>query len=138
MAKFDAGTAVESLEYDFTAYGGSEGVIPEPSSGTVKAYFRAGKDLAKEMRKFKGISDALGDVDNLSEEEITSRMAMIEEAEEGVDELQERQRGMLVDLCGGAVTRDELDRLPFRVFQAFSKWLIGEISPKRTTPGSKG
>lgn len=137
MAKFDAGTAVESLEFDFTAYGGNEGVIPEPSSGAVKAYFRAGKALAKDMRKFKGIADQIGDTEDLTDEEITERMSMIEEAEEGVDELQGKQRHMLADLCGGAITVDDLDRLPFRVFQAFNQWLLGEISPKRTTPGSK-
>lgn len=138
MAKFDAGLAVEALEFDFTAYGGGAGVIPEPSSGAVKAYFRSAKGLAKDLRKFKGIADQMGDIENLSEEEITDRMSLIEEAEEGADELQDKQRHMLADLCGGAITVDDLDRLPFRVFQAFNSWLLGEISPKRTTPGSKG
>lgn len=138
MAKFNAAEAVESLEFDFTAYGGGSGVIPEPSSGTVKAYFRSMKALAKDMKKFKGIADQLGDVEEMSEEEIADRMGMIEEAEEGVDELQEKQRHMLADLCGNAITTDDLDRLPFRVFQAFNAWLLGEITPKRTTPGSKG
>jgi len=138
MAKFNAATAVESLEYDFTAYGGQAGVIPEPSTGLVKGYFRAMKALAKDMRKFKGIADQLGDVENMSDEEIADRMGMIEEAEEGVDELQDKQRHMLADLCGGAITVDDLDRLPFRVFQAFNQWLLGEIAPKKTTPGSQG
>lgn len=138
MAKFDAGAAVEALDYDFTAFGGKEGTIPEPSSGAVKGYFRSMKDLAKEMRKFKGIAEQIGDVEGLTDEEITARMSMIEEAEEGVDELQEKQKHMLASLCGGEITYDDLDRLPFRVFQAFNTWLLGEITPKKTTPGSKG
>jgi hypothetical protein len=137
MSKFDAGTAIEALEFDFTAYGGSEGVIPEPSSGSVKTYFRSMKDLAKEARKFKGIADSLGNVDDLTDDEISERMASIEEAEEGADQLADMQKRALADLCSGTPSYEELGQLPYRVFQAFNRWLVSEINPKKEAPGSK-
>jgi hypothetical protein len=137
MSKFNAGAAVEKLEYDFTDYGGSEGIIPEPSSGAVKAYFRSMKDLAKEARKFKGIADSLGEVDDLDDEQLADRMSTIEEAEEGADQLAEMQKRALAELCSNKPTFDEIEALPYRVFQAFNRWLVAEIAPKKEAPGSK-
>lgn len=37
---------------------------------------------------------------------------------------------------GGSPTYEELLDLPMRVQQAFNQWMIGEIRPKATTPGS--
>ncbi len=134
---FNAGEVLEPLDYDFSAFGGPVGVIPEPSSGAVKDYFRAMKNLAKEARKFKDIEAKLGNIDDVSDEELAERMATIDEAEEGADELQRAQKEALAALCSNTPSFDELDRLPFRIFTAFNKWLVGEINPKTAAPGSK-
>lgn len=134
---FNAGEILEPLDYDFSKYDGPVGTVPEPSSGAVKGYFRAMKNLAKEARKFKDIEKALGDeeeIDSLPDEELAERMSMLDEAEEGVDMLQKQQKEALAALCSNQPSFDELDRLPHRVFQAFNKWLIGEINPKKDSP----
>lgn len=155
MARFDAGQAVESLEYDFTAYGGNAGAIKEPSTGQVNAFFNGMKTLFKEVRQIQNslnLSDT--EMDKMSEEEISEAMAKIDEAESGASEYQTRSLELLAELCGakwedvtddegavvdkrlvgGAPTLDELNDLPYRVLTAFSQWLIKEIQPKKTTP----
>lgn len=140
---FNAAEVLEPLDYDFTSFNGPDGkplpkgTVPEPSSGAVKAYFRAMKDLAKEARRFKDIEKKLGNIDEISDEELAERMATVDEAEEGADELQRNQKVALAGLCSDNPSLEVLEALPFRIFMAFNKWLIGEINPKTAAPGSK-
>lgn len=135
---FNAGEVLEPLDYDFSAFGGPVGTVPEPSTGDVRGYFKAMKDMAKEARKYKDIEAKLGDVDDLTDEELADRMATLDEAEEGVNELQRLQKEALAGLCSNQPSFDELDRLPHRVFQAFNTWLVGEIAPKKDRSGPQG
>lgn len=160
MSKFVAGTAVERLEYDFTDFDGGKGFIPEPTRGAVKSYFKGLKALMRETADLRGAAE--GDSDEMSDEEVAALMAKADEAEERSEEYHTRSIGLLAELCGaereevditvgeqeepvdnivkyvgGSPTYDELQALPFRVFQAFNQWLVTEIQPKKTTPGTK-
>jgi hypothetical protein len=157
MAKFVPSQHVETLEYDFTQYGGSEGVIPEPTTGKVNGFFKATKDMVKEVNALRGVIEDV-EVENMSDEDMIARMAKIDEAEEASSEFQKRTIENLAILCGaerqynadheerglpeynvvgGSPSFQDFEKLPFRVLQAFSQWLMNEIRPKRTTPGTK-
>jgi len=161
MAKFNAATAVESLDYDFTAYGGGEGVVPEPSTGAVNTFFNNMKILAKEVTALSELAKEV-DVEGMTDEDLAKHMASIDEAQAGAEHYQRKTIENLAELCGGVrefeeihtesaeepVTKietvvggspsvDDLSKLPYRVLQAFSQWLMGEIRPKKTTPGTK-
>lgn len=159
MAKFVPSQYVEKLEYDFTDYGGSEGVIPEPSTGRVNQFFKHMKNMAKDVNQLRGAADEIGDdeIENMSDEAMIERLKKVEEVEVAGSEFQQRTIQNLAFLCGGEFieTLDddnnvieirvdggspstvEFDKLPFRVLQAFSTWLMGEIRPKATTRATK-
>lgn len=159
MGKFDAATAVEDLEYDFTKYGAGSGTIVEPSSGQVNGFFRGLRDIISEIR---GLQTLAGDLDeDTSPEELAEKMGQVEEASEGASRLQQRTMELIAEMCGatwqevpdpdpgdlaegdkpptikalvgGEPSFDQLEKLPFRVLQAFNQWLMGEIAPKKTT-----
>lgn len=151
MAKFDAGAAVEPMEFDFTAYGGSKGVIPEPGTGAVNQFTKRTKAMLKEVKNMQGLAAEAEKMEDLTDEEMAEQMGKIDEVEEGANRLQEATITNLALLCGAKESKDdegntvivggspgveELRLLPFRVLQAFSTWLMGEIRPKRTAPAT--
>lgn len=161
MAKFDAGTAVEKLEYDFSAFGGGIGDIQEPTTGQVSYFFKEMKKMIKEVRALtKGAGEA--DDSEMSDEEMAEHIAKMDENAKGAEQYQEQSVELIAELCGakwvdkpnvdqpsegpevihqvlegGAPSLAELQALPHRHLQAFSTWLIAEISPKKGTPGTK-
>ena len=147
MAKFVPSEHVERLEYDFTEYGGSTGVIPEPSTGRVNGFFRDMKSMMREVSALQSLVKDL-DVEEMSEEDMVAKMSQVEEAEAVGSEFQQRSMENLAILCGATRNDDgtieggtpgvaEFELLPYRVLQAFSTWLMGEIRPKKETPGTK-
>lgn len=153
MAKFDAATAVELLEYDFTKFGGTKGEVQEPTTGQVNAFFAEMRLVIQEVRAMQGkTGDMGGSTDGMSEEEIADRMAAIEEASEGAQHYQTRTVELIAQLCGaewqdqgedarvlvgGAPSFDDVSRLPYRILQAFSKWMVESIRPKEETPATR-
>lgn len=145
MAKFIPKEHIEALEYDFTEYGGTDGVIAEPTTGRVNAFFKNMKGLIKDVNALqKSVKDF--DEDEMSDEELAERVAQMDEAEGAASEYQVRTIEYLAELCGatrdddgnmvgGSPSMEDLSKLPYRVLQAFSAWLMGEIRPKKTTPG---
>lgn len=156
MAKFDAGTAVETLDYDFTAFGGGEGTISEPTTGQVNGFFKDMKKMIKEVKALQKQAKGLEAVDleeDLTDEQVAETMGKMDEAEAGADQFQHRTIEALARLCGaswevneadpedrtlvgGSPSMEQLQTLPYRHLQAFSEWLMGEIRPKKTTPGT--
>lgn len=151
MARFDAGTAVDTLDYDFKAYGGSVGTIHEPSTGSVNRFFKNMKAMVKEVNALNTTVKDLK-VEELSDEELESAMVKMDEAEAGASVYQTRSIEYIAELCGatretvedpenpgrmievvngGTPSVDDLTLLPYRVLQAFSTWLVGEIRPKK-------
>lgn len=143
MARFNAATAVETLDYDFTAFGGGEGVIPEPSTGAVNRFFKDMKKLIKEVKK---LQKAMEDV-NLENEDEVAELPDLDE-DDSTSEFQEQTLVLIAELCGakrdddgelikesGTPSFNDLEKLPYRVLQEFSKWLMESIRPKKTTPG---
>lgn len=159
MAKFDAATAVELLEYDFTKYGGSKGEVQEPTTGQVSYFFAEMRKVMQEVRA-QGSNKIDEITEEMSEEEIAEKMDAIEEASAGAQHFQQRTIELLAELCGakwepadteeadgptepvlvlvgGAPSYDDLTTLPYRVLQAFSKWLVEAIRPKETTQDTR-
>lgn len=147
MAKFVPSDHVERLEYDFTEYGGGEGVIKEPSTGKVNGFFADMKAMMKQVKELQAVAKDL-DIEDMSDEQMIEKMSQVEEAEAKGSEFQQQTIENIAVLCGaerqedgsivgGAPSVEDLQKLPYRVLQAFSQWLMGEIRPKATTPGSR-
>lgn len=151
MAKFVPADHVEALEFDFTEYGGREGRITEPTTGTVNKFFKNMKNMMKEVNALQREIGADPDKE-LTDEEVAAQIAQMDESDAKIGQFQVRTIENIAELCGakrevdedgnervvgGSPSVDDLSKLPYRVLQAFSAWLMGEIKPKRTTPGSK-
>lgn len=128
MAQFNAGSAVESLDYDFTDYvPGCAGTIPEPSTEQIEAYFDRAREVAQEVMAIKGKMDKIKDADgddnaeNLSEEEVTEIVTDLESID--VHGMQAKMVDLIADLCSQQPTSEQITALPFRVRQAFIKWV---------------
>jgi acyl-CoA reductase-like NAD-dependent aldehyde dehydrogenase len=155
MAKFIPSEHVERLEYDFTEYGGEAGTIAEPTTGQVNQFFNNMKSMFKEVRNLAKMAESAGNanIEDMTEEQVAEQMGAVDEASEAATEFQARTIEALAELCGakwedgedddekkvlvgGSPSLQQLELLPYRVMQAFSTWLLGEIRPKKTTPGT--
>lgn len=135
MAKFDAGNAVEAMEYDFTAFGGSKGVVPEPESKQVDQFFRIARDLAREAKasqKEKGLDK----IEEMTDAEAAEVLASVE-VDDQSEEYENRLSEAVGALCTNSPPAAEIKRLPFRVRAAFMSWLIGQLRPEAPRPATK-
>lgn len=161
MAKFVPSEHVERIEYDFTEYGGGAGVIPEPTTKKVNDFFHNMKVMVREVQVAqKALKDKAGqledidDIEELDDERLAGAMDAMDEVEGATGEYQRRTMENIAVLCGGEWVEPEeeggvwtvsggspdlpaLQTLPFRALQAFSTWLVKEIQPKKTAPGTR-
>ena len=153
MAKFNAATAVERMEYDFTEYGGGEGVIPEPTTQAVNEFFSEARAIMKRAKELQArVQGDRAEVSDLNNEEAIEALSnLADEAGDLTNQVQDDMARAISILCGaqwvgengsatlvgGSPTADQLKTLPFRVMQAFSTWIMEEIRPKKVAPGTK-
>jgi len=115
---FDAGKFVDVLDYDFTAFGGSKGVVPEPSD---KVLLRFQDSMRKGLVEF-GITDAIDITDNAVVMRIIAKLPA-----EQMSQFLEMQVDALAEFCQGTPTLTELQTMPVRVRNAFAGWLMGKF-----------
>lgn len=132
MAKFDAATAVEEMDYDFTKYGGREGVVPEPSTGQVNKYFAGMRVLLREAQAASAKAKALNGVnlEEMGDDELAEAFENVDSAVAEASDFQAKTMELLAALCSDQPSVEELSVLPVRVLQAFNKWVIRQINPK--------
>lgn len=129
MGKFDAGTAVDQMEYDFTAYGGGQGTIPEPSTGQVTQFFADMKDIVKEAR---GLRNLASSETPASEEDLAEAISDLDDGL--MDRFNKRIAESTAQLCSGQPSPDDIQKLPFRVLAAFTAWIASEFRPEAQRP----
>jgi hypothetical protein len=121
MPKFDAGSIGGAIEYDFTEWGGSAGVVPEPSRRAVKKFM---DDIQKGFKEI-GLRDK-DDPDTTTPDEVVDTMNNIED-----DEVFQRTADMLTkavaEICDGSPSYEDLANLHYRPFMGFFGYLIGEL-----------
>lgn len=130
MAKFDAAVAVEAIEYDFTAYGGSEGIVPEPTTGQMNDFMVGMRRVLAEARNVQGEQQDDRKPEDMSAEELGEMMDSMEENMAHAQEFNKKVIALTAEFCSNTPSAEELERLPLRVMRAFSKFLMNEINPK--------
>jgi len=126
MAKFDAGTAVESMDFDFTAYGGSKGTIPEPTNEQVEQFLQFVGKSANRIREMATVAEQ-AEMQGLSDDEI---LALGNQDEEIAREMTAGLYEAIVAVCSGIFTVEEVKRLPFRIQNALAAWIARELNPE--------
>ena len=130
---FDAGS-FGSLRYDFKAWGGVQGRIPDPSDEMLEAFMRRLREIAKEF----GADDADDvDLDSASAEEIT---ALLEDDKNlRIAEVQKLMCEAYGELCQGSPDAAALLQLPLRVRQGFMQWLQRKLmAPEASAADTSG
>lgn len=129
MAGFVAADAVEAMEYDFTGFGGSAGVIPEPSTDGLEKFQEAMRVATSKI----GIT-----IKDTSAETLAASLDELSGAGTGAARsVRDAMIEAVAVFCQQTPSAADLDRLPFRVFQAFVGWLLGCFRPEAETPGTK-
>lgn len=130
MPGFDAGTVVEPLDWDFTAFKAGKGTVPEPSDTQL------GKFIRDVMRAQTSETTALAPIAEAGDdpEKMLAAIAALPE-----DVLPGATKAMIkpyADLCAGHPSEEQLTKLPPRVRVAFFTWLAGELRPEASSAGS--
>lgn len=133
MGKFNAAQAVESLEYDFTAFGGPAGTIPEPSNKQVKTFFNTVRAISQGLR-LDDVARA-GELDEAAQKDLAEFLAGL--TDEQLEEREDDIAQAVHDLCSGTPSAEEYKNLPYRVQGAFGAWLAGELRPEPPRPATK-
>jgi hypothetical protein len=126
---FNAATVVEKMDWDFTAFGGEKGTIPEPSQDAVEAYQ---KEVTEAVKDIQGLPGAQSD---FTMEELNALMSSMGEVD--FHKIASDVKDAIAKLCQNQPSREQLDLLPYRIFQAFQQWLQAELSPESSSVGTK-
>lgn len=162
---FNAATAVEALEYDFTTLNPcpdelreAKGVIPEPDIETLNRFSEGFYGLLRMTRQLNQIErpapasepetdddeSKVDEVEGVAADPLTVH-ALIEEWQDNLAENDDSDRqkleSALVDwlmiVCRPVLTEKQLMAIPGRVRTAFVGWLTGElITPKGSRSAS--
>lgn len=130
MSKFDAGAVVEPMTYDFTAFGGKSGTIPEPSSGQVDTF------MADVRAMIEPIKDLFGkDTTDLAEDaDLAEKVSAL--PDDLVAGMSDQMTEAVAKFCSGSPSKEEIEALPYRVQTAFMAWLMSELRPEGKTAAS--
>lgn len=144
MPKFDAGKAVEAVEWDFTAYGGGEGTTPEPSRGQIQKFNSTQRALTKRIRPIIRKAESLekkAKEGTISGEELDAEVDALETevTEKEMEQYEQEFTEALAELCSGSPSVDDMEELPFRVKQAWAEFVLEQFSPdpEKERPGTK-
>lgn len=130
MAKFNAGSAIEAVEYDFEPYQpGVKGVIPEPTQGQVELFFNRVADIRKLAFKVeRDIKKAAESDDEADLDAVLDNLP-----QDKIDEAKNEIALWAAELCSNTPTEEQIRGLPYRPFAAFVKFLAEEYGPKDET-----
>jgi len=119
---FDAGV-FGSLRYNFTAFGGVTGIIPDPSDELLDDFNKSYRALLKEYGVTED-GEELEDVPDLDElEKRADRPTFVQQQQDVVK--------LIAALCQDSPSEEQIMKLPFRVRQKFVVWLQRQlVSPE--------
>jgi hypothetical protein len=129
---FDAAIVVQPLDWDFSAFGGGKGVVPEPSDKAIDTLF---KDLAKvtqEMLSKAGVTELAQDA---SAEQVMQSLSDLPDGL-GIEKMVSGFTKAFAKMCQNQPSAIQLNKLPMRVRMRFYIWLIQEIRPEADGVGS--
>jgi hypothetical protein len=118
---FVAGDEIDTLTFDFTRYAkGAKGVIPEPTTEKLRAFQKGLKAVIRESLKNTKEPPA-----NETQLESMKRIIGADDTDELAVMVEARTFELISDLCSGTPSVEQLQKIPYRVQQAFVGWLTG-------------
>lgn len=128
-------SAVETISFDLTAWGGPKGNIVEPSTAIVN---QALKKLDKSVEQLSEVQQDIDLLDTKSEDYQVKYRALTQKVRDMSDEMFDNIANETVDavalICGGSPSKEDIESLPHRVQQEFCKFILKEfINPEGLT-----
>jgi hypothetical protein len=118
---FVAGDEIDTLTFDFTRYAKeAKGVIPEPTTEKLRAFQKGLKAVIRESLKNTKEPPA-----NETQLESMKRIIGADDTDELAVMVEARTFELISDLCSGTPSVEQLQKIPYRVQQAFVGWLTG-------------
>jgi hypothetical protein len=139
---FDAGKSVQALDFDFTTIQvaddatreilkDAKGTIPEPTQDALDRFTAHVRELATDPEIAALV--ALGD----NPDPAAVVAAIGEMPEEKLLGVTEGMLSVIIDVCSGTPSEEQIRALPPRVRNAFVGWVSGElVGPTGPTPAS--
>lgn len=122
---FDAGAAVEKLEYDFRPFTKAHGTTPEPSDDQVFTLMDTIRTIVNEIRTANATSEEETE-DVVDAQEAIAILGRLQK--EQVEEFRE-ELIQAYSLCtSGIPSADELRELPYRVRSMYFGWFLGQLN----------
>lgn len=125
MTKFDAGSVLEPLDYDFTKFGGRKGTVPEPDEVVLTEFLRQLAEITNAIAKehFDLPDDITREELFVKAQELTTK-DILPELSAALTKLYSEV------LCQGNPPVEELNRLPLRIRGEFFKWIVEQTRPE--------
>lgn len=138
MAGFDAGNAVEPMDWDFTKFGGGKGTIAEPSDVEMERFLRKYRTLMGAVR-----DEALASLKQSEEESVAAERSPVtleeakqlmaeidltEEQSEFARRISEQMLDIVCSITKDSPSREQIGKLPNRIRGAFYGWLVGQLT----------
>lgn len=145
MVAFDAGSAVEPMDWDFSKFGAGSGTIPEPSDVEIERFMRKYQILTTQVLRSanaKTNEQVDGLIKQWAEEEdpnnpreiltVEQSMELMERIDlagsEVAPEISEAMLELVLTITKGSPSREQILSLPNRVRGAFYGWLFGQLT----------
>lgn len=144
MAGFDAGSAVEPMDWDFSKFGAGKGTIPEPSDVEIEKFMRKYQVLAtqvmrsaevqtnEELRELVEQRAKEADPNNptapLTVAESLEVMKTVDLSGVKATEISDAMLELVLTVTKGMPGREQILALPNRIRGAFYGWLIGQLT----------
>lgn len=131
MAGFKAASAVDPFDYDFAPYADAKGVVPEPSDETVRGFYVG---LGNALKNALGDERTAG-IDLSDPAELRKLQSAM--TEDDMAKMQEAMLELHASVCGGSPSLEQIEKLPYRLKQAFYGALQRWLSPEASRPAGK-
>lgn len=142
MAGFDAGSAVEPMDWDFSKFGAGKGTVPEPSDVEIDRFMRQYQVLATQVirsaeaqtnQQLQELIERRAKEDDPDSPEKPLTLEQSVEVMKQVDlgnsaEIANAMLDLIITITKGQPSREQLMALPHRVRGAFYGWLIGQLT----------
>ena len=134
MAKFDAGSVVDPLDYVFEKFApGCNGRVREPTDLQIAVFFRDLRMITAEARR--QIAATGKAVDDLADAGDPGEAIAALNDTETVLGMHRRLAEAYAALCSGEPSAETLLKLPMRIRTPFYQWLQGEVMNPEAAPG---
>jgi hypothetical protein len=144
MAGFDAGSAVEPMDWDFSRFGAGKGTVPEPSDVEIERFMRKYQVLATQVMASAEIqtnselqelierkaqeADPGSPVKPLTVAESLEVFQQVDLSGVRATEIADAMLELALTITKGSPSREQLEALPNRIRGAFYGWLIGQLT----------